>query len=646
MIHILELFKIAGRVDLEGADKAEKDLDQLDNKGKSTSGRLKNAGKKVAKAGAVVGGAFVAAGTAAVGLAGKAGNAADRILDIEAATGLSTDAIQEWDYIAGQAGVSQDTIADAAGRIARQMSAIEQGTGKASEAVSELGLSYEDLEKMSPDEQFDTIIQQLGDIEDEGKRASVGSDLFGRQWEKIAPVVSMGGDELEKLKDEAHDLGGVMDKDALDGANEFRMGMEKLQTAFGGAMNQIGAKLAPLLTDTLIPAFEAVLPHIINFVDFIASGFTTVFEKITEWKVLFEEWFESNSELFTNIRDMIIERLQMVWEFIQEIWTMITEFWKENGQEILDNAMTIFQSVWETVKTAFESIQEVVQQVLDLIVPFIQEQLAKIQKFWDENGEQIMAAVQNAFSIIQGVIKAVMNTVSWIIDNVWGNIKGIFDSAVNVVLGIVDFLASMLTGDFSGMKDALIDIWNNLWNIIEEVVSGAWNLLSGAFGKLWDSISGWFTDLGSDAKSWGSDVVTGLWEGIKGMGDWISKKVSGFVSDVIPGPVKKVLGIASPSKLMMEYGEDTGEGLALGIEDKQSRLQKTAQNVARTVEQGINSNINVGSSRQLPQTNNTTTNDNRQDITIHNTFTTKEMSPSEIARKERQQLQRLGVGFA
>jgi phage-related protein len=64
----------------------------------------------------------------------------------------------------------------------------------------------------------------------------------------------------------------------------------------------------------------------------------------------------------------------------------------------------------------------------------------------------------------------------------------------------------------------------------------------------------------------GKDIVSGLWDGIKSMGSWLKEKISGFVSSSIPGPVKSVLGIKSPSRLMRdEVGKMIPAGVAEGI---------------------------------------------------------------------------------
>ena len=70
----------------------------------------------------------------------------------------------------------------------------------------------------------------------------------------------------------------------------------------------------------------------------------------------------------------------------------------------------------------------------------------------------------------------------------------------------------------------------------------------------------------------GMDFIAGLWDGIKSKFDSVISRVSAL-ADRLPTAVKKVLGIASPSKVMYKIGEYTGEGFALGIESMQRAVE-------------------------------------------------------------------------
>jgi phage-related protein len=64
----------------------------------------------------------------------------------------------------------------------------------------------------------------------------------------------------------------------------------------------------------------------------------------------------------------------------------------------------------------------------------------------------------------------------------------------------------------------------------------------------------------------GKNLITGLWNGIRGAFDGVVEKVKKLV-EKLPTAVKKVLGIKSPSTVFAEIGGYLAEGLGVGWED-------------------------------------------------------------------------------
>lgn len=78
----------------------------------------------------------------------------------------------------------------------------------------------------------------------------------------------------------------------------------------------------------------------------------------------------------------------------------------------------------------------------------------------------------------------------------------------------------------------------------------------------------------------GRDMVTGLWNGIKDMADWIRGRVSGFIQDTIVGPIQRALRFGSPSRVARQWGQWTGEGLGLGLTDATAGVAAASTSLA------------------------------------------------------------------
>jgi len=278
----LEIFRLFGSIFIDN-DKAVKSIDETDKKGKSLSTRFEDMGKKVGAVGGAmtkwVTGPIAAVGGGLLALTTKAGQTADRLLDLSDITGLSTDTIQEYQYVANQAGVSSEAMTAAVEGLVRKIPQLESEGGRATEQLAKLGISYERLKKMSPDQQIDLLITKLAEMKDPLERNAIGAQLFGGAWKDIAPILGMGADGIKAVRKEAHDLGLVLDRDALEGANEFRKEMDRLKAILGGVINQLGARLAPILREqigpivqnTIIPALQILSDLIAGVVEWFAS---------------------------------------------------------------------------------------------------------------------------------------------------------------------------------------------------------------------------------------------------------------------------------------------------------------------------------------------------------------------------------------
>ena len=264
-----EIFRLFGSVGVEGVDKAEKEAESLVSKWEKAGKKMGDVGKSLSlKLTAPI----VAATGAIFALATKTGDYADRILDLTDITGMSAKSIQEWQHVAKIAGVETETITNAVEGLVRRLPQLEAEGGRSTEQLKKLGLSFKDLDAMHPDEMIDTLVKSLSDMEDPLERNAIGSSLFGGSWKDIAPILSVGSDNLDDLKNRAHELGTVMGDDALNKANEFRQGMVELKSSFQGAFQEIASKFMPILVDEVVPFIQnQVIPAVQNFAEKIAN---------------------------------------------------------------------------------------------------------------------------------------------------------------------------------------------------------------------------------------------------------------------------------------------------------------------------------------------------------------------------------------
>jgi hypothetical protein len=262
VVKIATLAELAVKI---GADTSgfEKGLKNVSENTKKVGKSVSDVGKKMTTWAT---GGIAAAGAGILGLASKTGDYADRVLDLQQITGMSTDSIQEWQQVAKMAGTSTESVTEASTYLTKQMNLMREGTGKQAEALERLGIKFSDLESASPDERMNMLITSLQGVEDPALRAELGADLLSKKWEQLAPVVGSSTEQLESWKQKAKESGNVMSGEALNNANNFRMGMEDLKQEFLGAGMTIASDFMPILTNDVAPFVKGtVIPLMRDF---------------------------------------------------------------------------------------------------------------------------------------------------------------------------------------------------------------------------------------------------------------------------------------------------------------------------------------------------------------------------------------------
>lgn len=198
---------------------------------------------------------IIAVGAAFVGLAVKAGNAADKLLDLEQITGLSTDTLQELEFVSAEAGVNFDGLVGVVSKFTNLLPSLESGTSEGAKAFTKLGVELRDADGQlrSTEELFPELIKGLQGITNETERNSTAQKIFGRDLTNLAPVLGFTADEFDNLLDAARESGTILGKDSLLAANDFRVEVDQLKLSIQKTALQIGADFAPVLKDTLLP---------------------------------------------------------------------------------------------------------------------------------------------------------------------------------------------------------------------------------------------------------------------------------------------------------------------------------------------------------------------------------------------------------
>jgi hypothetical protein len=256
-----------------GIDEAQGKLRRFGTSTQSVAQRMDRLGTSLNRVGArmsIVSGAMAAGAAAAFGLAQSTALVGDEIAKTARGAGISAGALQEYRFALGQvAGASRGEVDAALSRLNRTIGEAADGMTPAIEALEQLGFSAEEIASgvITTEEAMGRFINVMNEADSAAKAASLSSDLMGRAGAELGPKVIGAAATISALRQQANDLGGVLDGDALAASENFNDAMDRVQTAVAGLKNQIGAALLPVLVNTLIPAIEEkVIPGLASMV--------------------------------------------------------------------------------------------------------------------------------------------------------------------------------------------------------------------------------------------------------------------------------------------------------------------------------------------------------------------------------------------
>src|SRR5660397_294837 len=188
-----------------------------------------------------------------------------------------------------------------------------------------------------------------------------------------------------------------------------------------------------------------------------------------------------------------------------------------------DGIAEFFGDLWGTIK-------DTTVRIWDYIKNFLSE-------LWD--------GIKESFQLMWDTIKATFGAArSWI------------ESVPGKILAAIGDVTTLL---LQKGKDVLMGLWNGIKWIWTTYVSIWMNI----GGKIKSAVG----NLSSALYQAGKDVLGGLWQGMKDMWGGVLDWAKG-IADKLGGAVKKVLGIDSPSKVMIEVGKNTMLGLEEGMKSR------------------------------------------------------------------------------
>lgn len=631
----IEIFRLFGSIFVDN-DEANKSISRTEKNADSLSKRLGNGIKTAGKWALGLGAAAAGVATAAFAMTKKVTGNFDDIAKASQRLGITTDFYQEMNYWANQNGISASSMERAVGRLNQRIGMAADGNEKYSNALVRLGVDIGAVTDgtVSAEDAMVTAIQTLSEMESESEKSAAAAELFGtRMGRDLMTALQDSSMTIDEAREAAERLGIVIDEDAINAGVSFQDNLTDIQASLGGLTQSMVSYMIPafvtitdFIIDNVLPTmhdlwgafkegegfvgglknvfnelfdgegitglFDTVKDIFGNIVSWLASdGIPLILKTIIEGRVML---LETAMQLFPAILEAAVEFLPNLVSFLaEELIPNIINFILESIPMLFDAAINLFDSLIEAVQTLLPQLIDLLfnvllPNVLETILNMIPDLLNSAIELFTSLLTAVTEILPNLLGLLLGeVLPNLLLTILDMIPQLLETAVDLFFSLIDAVMTVLpQLLTTIVTVVLPNLISTLIKLIPKLlvtaidvfMTLLDGLIRLVPELISFIIFDLIPSVINAFKEL--DLLQIGKDLITGLWNGIKSMGSWIAGKISSFIADKVPGPIKKVLGIASPSKLTTEYGEDTAEGLVVGAENKESEVERASEDLA------------------------------------------------------------------
>ena len=365
--------------------------------------------------------------------------------------------------------------------------------------------------------------------------------------------------------------------------------------------------------DSICSFFQSIADFFVNTWNAISSFFTGIVTAIHDTAVsIFTAVYDFFAGILTSIHDFFSTIFNAIWTVIStvcttiyntisSIWNTIYEFISPLLEALKYLFETIFQAIHIIISNVMDWISEKIQTIWNAIVEFITPLLEGIKSFFETIWNAISTAISTVMSTISniittvwnaisGFISSVMNTIKSVISSIWNTISGAISGVVNgirnTISSVWNSISSTISSVMNTIRSTVTSIWNSVKSAISNTISGIYDTIKSGFDKAVNFVKG----LASDAFSWGSDIISGIVDGIKSCISWISDACTD-VADTIRSYLHFSVPDVGPLTEYESWMPDFMQGLADGIIKSKKVIAKAVSGVADTMKIALNTDL-------------------------------------------------------
>ncbi len=322
------------------------------------------------------------------------------------------------------------------------------------------------------------------------------------------------------------------------------------------AIAEVLSNIIKKIVDSLPQLIQGIIKVVRGLSDGIKDALHIILSAVLQGtKDILKSIIGSLPQLVGVILSLVKEVVKAVLGAVPDLIRLVGEILPLLNQEILNSIPEIINTISTIILVIVDMLPSIIDSLVKMI-PFIIEGIITAVL---EATPEIISAI---FELVLAIVDSLPTIILTLVNAIPELIGGIIDALIKCIPMLIECGVELFTSLITNFPEIIQRIVQSIPLIIERVV----NALESLFYKIVDA---------------GKNIVTGLWEGIKSMADWLWDKVGDFFGGIVDG-ITNFLGIHSPSTLFAGIGENMGQGIGVGFVDSMRSVENEIKDAIPT----------------------------------------------------------------
>ena len=386
---------------------------------------------------------------------------------------------------------------------------------------------------------------------------------------------------------------------------------EAIKTAIGTVVE----KIVTFFTETIPNAFNKVINFVksnnwqgllLLLVNPFAGAFKLLYDNCEGFRNIINNLVEQIKSAFNGVVNFLKELPSKIWNAIISTVDAIREWAlglrtaaEEGITQLVTNVVTFFSELPNKIAYVIGfCLGYIIKFGIDLytwattkIPEFVNSVVTFTQQLPDKIWNAIISAVQKVATWGENMKNQAVTKTTQLITNVVSFMQQLPDKIWNAIISAVQKVTTwgeqmrsqavtaatnLLNQTITTLSQLPGKVWNAIVGAVQQVVN--WGTQLAAKGTeaakgLYNAVVNGVSSLPSKMAEIGSNIVSGIWNGISSGWDWLTGEVKSLAKSLLDG-AKDALGIHSPSRLFRDLvGKMIPQGIGVGITAEMPTLQ-------------------------------------------------------------------------